>query len=150
MKYKLTDLDPDQCTRYSYDHDAQANRVVVANDFGLASALKNIKIEAVSNIQIIEVPTIITETKVVEIEKPIIVDRIRIETIEKPVIVEKLEIREIERPVIIREYELIKIEVPVIQKEQQIIQVEKSLDIKFKIIELILMAAIVAALIVRK
>lgn len=128
---KLTNLDPDQIVRYSFDEDLKASRVsIVGADFkvnvdstditnAIKDGLKDVKFESsvpvqteekVVEIHEIRVPEIIREVVIERIEVPVIVRQI--ETIDKPIVIPQIKIVEIEKPVIIKETVVQQIELP--------------------------------------
>lgn len=132
MNDKITQLDPDQITRYSYDEENKASRVVLVN--GLThtsnSNINEIKVpEIIKQTEFKDIPVIIKQTEVIEIPKIVYeVKEIRVPeivkevvTIEKLVPVERLVIERIEIPVIIKEIELREVEKPIyIEKDTKI------------------------------
>ncbi len=129
MKHKITNLDNDQITRYSYDEENQASRVTVVG-IDIGNAIK----EAFSKIELpkldYQIPQIKeTSDKIVYVDKiikeaqPIIVEKNvfipQIQMIEKPIVVKDIQVVKvpeyitihktevIEKPIIIKEYEKI-------------------------------------------
>jgi hypothetical protein len=113
---KLTTLDPNQISRYSYDEDTRSMRVSfvgIAPTIDLAQDFRHpdptiiekpIYIDREKLVQV-EVPKIITEIQYREIEKPVYIERIK--EVLVPQIVEKIVYREIEKPVIIEREKVI-------------------------------------------
>jgi hypothetical protein len=161
MKHEITNLDVNQITRYTFDEEHQATRVVITGaELGdiqvsmdtekMETLLGDIKsgMEADRNKPL---ATTVPETKTViqTIEVPVILKETEIVKIEQQVIVKEIEYREIEKPIIVMQTEIIKIEVPVIQKEVQIVEIFKNTDPKTQVIEiikLILLAVIAIAM----
>ena len=130
MKHKLTDFDRDQISRYSYDEEHQAQRVVI-------TGATDLKFEGIaqSKPEIIYVPQVIVEksTETVQVPQIIIQKEIEIKEIVTEKVIIQTEYREIEKPVYIKEIQIVKCDVPVIQKEIQVVQVYRSSDSYIKI-----------------
>lgn len=109
----LTQLDPHQIARYTYDEALNANRVYIVNGGpafanyspGLTKVPEPIIVEREKLVQV-EVPTIITQVQYREIEKPVYIDRV-VEVI-KEVAVEKIVYKEIQVPVVTEKVVMVK------------------------------------------
>lgn len=107
----ITTEDPNMILRKQYDDKNHAQRVIIVGAEVPEIKMGDLKFPEQKDIQVIEVPKIVYETKIVEIEKQVIVKEF--ERVEIPIYVQQLEIREIEKPVYIdRPIETIR-EVPV-------------------------------------
>lgn len=144
----ISDLDLAQMHKRTLDSSLDAQRVVVVGQDlnidntklieSIKEGISSIKIDIPKNeqivgptVQIIEVPRIMTEYKILEVEKPIVITEYK--TIEV--------IKQVEVPVIHR------IEVPIVVKETQIVEVQaknSKLDKVFIILNLILLAILIA------
>lgn len=112
----LTNLDPNQISRYSFDENLRASRVVIVGDQGYTgtsniSGERYIKPEPlyiekpviVTQIEYreVEIPKIVTQIEYKEIQVPVIVKEIEYKEIVKEIPVEKTVYKEIEKPVFI-------------------------------------------------
>lgn len=123
MKHEITNLDTDQCTRYTYDEASQAQRVIVTNDFGISDAIK----ESLKNLTIQPSTAAPTQQNIERIEIPMPI--YKTEFIQIPTILKEMQIVEVEKTIIIKEYE--KIEVPVektVYKEVQVPIITKEIQ----------------------
>lgn len=129
MENKLTQLDPDQITRYSFDEDLCAIRMVQVNETGNSGS-------------VLKIPEIITKTEIKEIEKTVVVkeyEKLEIPTIVKESIMIEVpkivsEVVTIEKPIFIEKTIIEKIEVPVIVKETEIVQIKQEFNKEFRLI----------------
>lgn len=120
----VSKLDLTQMQLRTLDESLDAQRVSIVGQelnidtdklrSAIIDSFKDIKIEASlpqqtqsSNIQVIEIPTIIRETIVERIEVPVIVYESKI--IEVPVMVPELKIVEIEKPIVVTEVKIVEI-----------------------------------------
>lgn len=150
---KLTNLDPDQIVRYSFDEDNNASRVVlVGSDF---SGVKEAITESLKNMQVsVETKTTpqietVYKTEYKEIEKPVIVTQkeIEIREIEKPVIVREIEIREIEKPIFVEKVKIEYVEKPVYIEKEKFIELPQTFKVFMAIQTLITMGLLVTLII---
>lgn len=120
---KLTDLDTQQITRYSYDEANRAMRIV---NVGAASEIHSpIATQNGTKIERIEVPVIVKELQIERFETQVIVKEIEYREIEKPVYIKEVQVLEVQVPVVVKETKIERVEIPVVHKEVQIIQVDK-------------------------
>lgn len=114
MEYpKLTALDPNQITQYSFDENLRANRVVIVGDapvfeqseFKVSDPIYIEKPIVVTQIEYkeIQVPHVVKEIEYREVEKPYIIKEVEYKEIIKEVPVERVVYKEIEKPVIVKE-----------------------------------------------
>lgn len=115
----LSQLDPDQIVRYSYDDENRAQRVILVNEDGSGTMPLEVAQQVVqqapaqlvtvevpiivkeTEIKIVEVPTIITQERVVKVETEKTIIQTELRVIEVPVIVKEIEFKEIEKTVFI-------------------------------------------------
>lgn len=116
--HKLTNADPDQITRYSFDEDHNAVRVIMVNE------------EPNTFIGGGSVTYTQSEPKIIEIEKPIIIKQIEYKEVQVPYIVEKIEYKEIEKPVYIKEIEYKEVEKQVIIEKIIYKEIDKPIIIE--------------------
>lgn len=119
---KLTNLDPEQIVRYSYDDQLNGSRVIlVGSDLSkfeqslsesVSKALQNAKFEFTAP-QINQNPVSNIQFEYKEIEKPIIVEKTVIQYVDKPVIIKEIEYREIEKQVIVDKIKIEYVEKPI-------------------------------------
>lgn len=100
MENKLTQLDPSQIIKTTYDEHNNAQRVYLVNG---PDSIQMGFTEKTSTpyIQTIEIPKIVYETLWKEIQVPVYITKTEIKEIQVPVIVKELEIKEIERQILI-------------------------------------------------
>lgn len=135
-QHKLTNLDPHQIIKYSFDESNNAQRVVIvgegfnptynvtANSSGEIPKVIEVP-HIIKEVQIkeLQIPTIIKEIEIKEVQVPTIVKEVQIKEIQVPIVTQKIEI--IEKPVIIKETEFKTIEIPIIVREVEIKEIEK-------------------------
>lgn len=135
MKHEITDLDNNQITRYVYDPEHQANRVVVTGISGLEKSIENAFKNAKLEIKTTPYqPSTVPQIDIREIPIQTIVKEVEFKTIEVPVIVKEIEYREIEKPIYIKEMEQVRVEVPVIIKEYQTVTIKEDKYLKVLVI----------------
>ena len=100
MENKLTQLDPSQIVKVTFDEENQAQRVYLVNSNEIKALKSEEKPEALQ-LQRIEIPHIIKETTIERIEVPQILIQKEIKEIQIPVIIKELEIKEIEKQILI-------------------------------------------------
>lgn len=114
MEYpKLTALDPNQITQYSFDENLRANRVVIVGD----APVFNTESHTLSDPIYIEKPVVVTQIEYKEIQVPHVIKEIEYKEIEKPYIVKEIEYREIVKEVPVERVVYKEIEKPIIVKE---------------------------------
>lgn len=113
ITHKLTNLDPNQISRASFDEDLNAQRMVLVGGSGI-TLNADVKFPEAKH----QEPIIIKEIEYKEIEKPIILEKIIYKEVEKPIIIRDIEYKEIEKQIIVKEIEYKEIEKPlIIEKE---------------------------------
>ena len=116
MDFKKSQRDWQQTLVYSHDEDSNSTRVsiVAGSDLlnglseGITKALSDVKIEVPQNsqgVQVIEIPKIITETKIEQV--PVIVKEIEYREIQVPIVIKEFEVKEVEKIVIVPQVEFI-------------------------------------------
>lgn len=123
MDRKLTELDIHQIQRRTYEEGSEAIRVTFvgqAPDITLNQQVVGYG-TPLKEIQVIEVPKIIVETKIQEVKEAFFIPQY--EKIEIPTIVREVDVKTIEVPVIIKEQEIKTIDIPTIVREVQIVEV---------------------------
>ena len=109
--------DPFIITQREHDPVLGAKRVVI-----VGGEMPSFNVQGSTStdtkIQIVEVPTIVKETQIVEVEKVIVKTEVQVVQVEVPVIIEK--IVEVIREVPVIQHEIKMVEVPIIVREVQI------------------------------
>lgn len=110
-----THADPIAIEQICFDEDLGAKRVVLVggSNFSTSTQVQN------RDIQVIEVPVITTEVKIIEVDKIIVQKEVQIEKIEVPVYIDR--IIEVRYPVIETVYKTI--EIPVTHFETKIVEI---------------------------
>lgn len=118
IKRQISHDDPNMIIQREFDPENDAKRVII-----VGGTLPTFNVQGSSyqetKIEKIEVPVIITETKIVEIEKQVIVKEVQIERVEIPTYIVQKEIQEVIREVPVIQHEIKFIEIPVVIKEIQ-------------------------------
>jgi hypothetical protein len=110
MSRTLSQLDPSQIVRHTFDEESESQRVsIVGGNVVLNADVK------IPESKTIEIPKIVTETRVERVEVPVIIKEIQV--LEVPTIVTETRIERVEVPVIVKEIEIVTLPERIINKE---------------------------------
>ncbi len=131
-EHKLTQIDAIETMRYSFDEKNKAHRVSISGIDNINVSTDMVKTNELlaqivdnttkssfeplvitqNQVQVVEVPKIITQEVIKEIEKQVIVTNSEVKIVEIPKIIIQEVIKEVDRPVYLEKIEIHTVEVP--------------------------------------